>query len=62
MILKLVYFGPALSGKTANLLQLHKLLKQQRCDELMMLDIKDDRTMRGEARRAAAPVVPPRRQ
>jgi GTPase SAR1 family protein len=26
MVLKLVYYGPALSGKTTNLLQLHDLL------------------------------------
>lgn len=45
MILKLVYYGPALSGKTTNLLQLHELLEQQGRGELMMLDTKDDRTI-----------------
>jgi len=45
MILKLVYYGPALSGKTTNLLQLHDLLDQEGRGELMMLDTKDDRTI-----------------
>ncbi|MEJ2199607.1 MAG: GTPase domain-containing protein [Desulfuromonadaceae bacterium] len=45
MILKLVYYGPALSGKTTNLLQLHELLDQEGRGELMMLDTRDDRTL-----------------
>ena len=45
MILKLVYYGPALSGKTTNLLQLHDLLVREGRGELMMLDTTDDRTI-----------------
>jgi signal recognition particle receptor subunit beta len=45
MVLKLVYYGPALSGKTTNLLQLHDLLVREGRGELMMLDTTDDRTI-----------------
>ena len=45
MVLKLVYYGPALSGKTTNLLQLHDLLVRERRGDLMMLDTADDRTI-----------------
>ena len=45
MVLKLVYYGPALSGKTTNLLQLHELLAQEGRGELMVLDTRDDRTI-----------------
>lgn len=45
MVLKLVYYGPALSGKTTNLLRLHDLLAQEGRGELMVLDTKDDRTI-----------------
>ena len=45
MVLKLVYYGPALSGKTTNLLQLHDLLTRQGRGELMVLDTSGDRTI-----------------
>jgi GTPase SAR1 family protein len=45
MVLKLVYYGPALSGKTTNLLQLHDLLARDGKGDLMMLDTADDRTI-----------------
>lgn len=45
MVIKLVYYGPALSGKTTNLLRLHDLLKREGRGELMVLDTKDDRTI-----------------
>ncbi len=45
MVLKLVYYGPALSGKTTNLLQLHDLLSREGRGDLMMLDTADDRTI-----------------
>jgi len=45
MILKLVYYGPALSGKTTNLLRLHDILDVEGRGDLMMLDTKDDRTL-----------------
>lgn len=43
--LKLVYYGPALSGKTTNLQQLHQLVGQQAGSELVSLDTRDDRTL-----------------
>ena len=45
MVMKLVYFGPALSGKTTNLLRLHDLLDPGGRGDLMVLDTKDDRTI-----------------
>ncbi len=45
MVLKLVYYGPALSGKTTNLLRLHDLLAREGRGDLMMLDTTDDRTI-----------------
>ena len=45
MILKFVYYGPALSGKTTNLLRLHDLLAKEGRGDLMVLDTKDDRTI-----------------
>jgi hypothetical protein len=45
MVLKLVYYGPAMSGKTTNLLMLHDLLQQEGRGDLMVLDTKDDRTI-----------------
>lgn len=45
MVLKLVYYGPALSGKTTNLLQLHEQLTGEGRGDLMVLDTKDDRTI-----------------
>ena len=45
MVLKLVYYGPALSGKTTNLLKLHDLLNKKGRGDLMVLDTKDDRTI-----------------
>lgn len=45
LVLKLVYYGPAMSGKTTNLLVLHDILARQDRGDLMMLDTKDDRTI-----------------
>lgn len=45
MVLKLVYYGPAQSGKTTNLLRLHDLLAQEGRGDLMVLDTTDDRTI-----------------
>lgn len=45
MVIKLVYYGPALSGKTTNLLRLHDLLAKEGRGDLMVLDTKDDRTI-----------------
>ncbi len=43
--LKLVYYGPALSGKTTNLRALHELTKEGSRGRLMTLETKDDRTL-----------------
>ncbi|MDK9718380.1 MAG: GTPase domain-containing protein [Trichlorobacter sp.] len=45
LVLKLVYYGPALSGKTTNLLCLHDRLQQEGRGELMLLDTTEDRTI-----------------
>ena len=43
--LKLVYYGPALSGKTTNLRSLHQLTSDESRGRLMTLETKDDRTL-----------------
>ncbi len=59
--IKLVYYGPALSGKTTNLRSLHQLTTEGSRGRLMTLETKDDRTLffdmlpltlRGEADRS----------
>jgi signal recognition particle receptor subunit beta len=45
IVLKLVYYGPALSGKTTNLLTLHDQLSMDGRGELMLLDTTEDRTI-----------------
>jgi signal recognition particle receptor subunit beta len=45
LVLKLVYYGPALCGKTTNLLILHDKLQQEGRGELMLLDTTEDRTI-----------------
>ncbi|MGO9715079.1 MAG: GTP-binding protein [Polyangiaceae bacterium] len=42
---KLVYYGPALSGKTTNLRALHHLTNEDSRGRLMTLETKDDRTL-----------------
>ena len=43
--IKIVYYGPALSGKTTNLQMIHKLMNPDQRGRLMSLDTKDDRTL-----------------
>ncbi len=43
--LKIVYYGPALSGKTTNLMQLHDMLNPAKCSEFMSFETKGDRTL-----------------
>ena len=43
--LKIVYYGAALSGKTTNLQQLHRLLAQDTRGEMVTVDTQDDRTL-----------------
>jgi mutual gliding-motility protein MglA len=45
IILKIVYYGPALSGKTTNLMQLHNQLNPEKRGELMSFETKGDRTL-----------------
>ncbi len=43
--IKLVYYGPALSGKTTNLRSLHDMTKPESRGRLMTLETRDDRTL-----------------
>jgi len=45
LTIKLVYYGPALSGKTTNLQALHAAASGESKGRLMTLDTKDDRTL-----------------
>jgi signal recognition particle receptor subunit beta len=42
---KVVYYGPALSGKTTNLQQLHQMLDPTSRGKMVTLDTSDDRTL-----------------
>ena len=42
---KLVYYGPALCGKTTNLEQIHQAIDQQAKGELTILSTQEDRTL-----------------
>lgn len=43
--LKIVYYGPALSGKTTNLEQIHRSVDPKRRGELVSLKTQEDRTL-----------------
>ena len=43
--LKVVYYGPALSGKTTNLIKLHEMMDDSTRSHMLTLDTKDDRTL-----------------
>ena len=45
LTVKLVYYGPALSGKTSNLRAIHWLGTSKACGELMTLETQNDRTL-----------------
>jgi signal recognition particle receptor subunit beta len=45
LTVKLVYYGPALSGKTTNLQAIHRLLAPDGRGRLMTLETRDDRTL-----------------
>ncbi|GAB4254121.1 MAG: GTPase domain-containing protein [Methylomicrobium sp.] len=45
LTIKLVYYGPALSGKTTNLMCLHDRLTPDLKGELMIMETADDRTL-----------------
>lgn len=43
--LKIVFYGPALSGKTTNLIALHDLLQPELKGDMQVLETKNDRTL-----------------
>lgn len=45
LTLKLVYYGPAQSGKTTNLMKLHDLVAPDMKGEIMTLETQNDRTL-----------------
>lgn len=45
LTVKLVYYGPALSGKTTNLMRLHDTLNPNHCGDFMAFETKGDRTL-----------------
>ncbi|WP_035058775.1 GTP-binding protein [Andreprevotia chitinilytica] len=45
LTLKIVYYGPSLSGKTTNLLSLHEQLLTPSKGQLMVLETQNDRTL-----------------
>lgn len=45
LTLKLVYYGPPLSGKTTNLAYIHSRVEERNRGRLMTLDTRDDRTL-----------------
>lgn len=45
LTLKIVYYGPALSGKTTNLISLHERVSENVRGRLLTVDTKDDRTL-----------------
>ena len=45
LTIKLVYYGPALSGKTTNLTRLHDMLSAELIGDMMTLETEGDRTL-----------------
>ncbi|MDF1582831.1 MAG: GTPase domain-containing protein [Methyloprofundus sp.] len=45
LTIKLVYYGPAMSGKTTNLMRLHDMLSPDLKGEMMMMETTNDRTL-----------------
>lgn len=45
IVLKIVYYGPALSGKTTNLMNLHDLISPETRGDLMTFETRGDRTL-----------------
>jgi len=45
LTIKLVYYGPAQSGKTTNLMRLHDFLQTDLKGEIMMMETSNDRTL-----------------
>lgn len=45
LYLKLIYYGPPLSGKTTNLEQIHKMMPPQKRSDLVSVKTHEDRTL-----------------
>lgn len=45
LTIKIVYYGPALSGKTTNLMRLHDLCAAELVGDMMTLETQNDRTL-----------------
>lgn len=45
IVFKIVYFGPGLSGKTTNLVQIHRALSENLRGEMLTLDTAEERTL-----------------
>lgn len=45
IVFKIVYFGPGMSGKTTNLLYIHKVLTDKYKGEMLVLDTEKERTL-----------------
>jgi mutual gliding-motility protein MglA len=45
IVFKIVYFGPGMSGKTTNLLYIHKALNDRYKGEMLVLDTEKERTL-----------------
>lgn len=45
LTIKLVYYGPAMSGKTTNLIALHDIIIPEMKGEMMTMETKNDRTL-----------------
>jgi signal recognition particle receptor subunit beta len=45
LTIKLVYYGPAMSGKTTNLIHLHDVLRSDLKGEIMTMETQGDRTL-----------------
>lgn len=45
MVWKIVYYGPALSGKTTNLIRLHDLLDPDKRGDMSEMNTREDRTL-----------------
>jgi mutual gliding-motility protein MglA len=45
IVFKIVYYGPGMSGKTTNLVYIHRTIDQSRRGDIIMLDTNEERTL-----------------
>jgi len=45
IVFKVVYYGPGLSGKTTNLMYIHRTLDKSRTGDIIILDTEEERTL-----------------